>query len=171
MATTNVKINLNIYLLSLISGILAALGSHIGRFAMSTSVPLIVMTLKNLPSNHQFDQSVDWFDLLDLKSLVISHKFHILIARGLVLLLMVLVNTMMWAMFAKALKSSNSCIEVTLINSASNIIFSSLIGLVFFNEILTNLWFVGLVLTFAGYTLVVVEKARLTQIKEDEKKQ
>src|SRR5687768_6911199 len=67
------------------------------------------------------------------------------LAQVSLVLVMIFINMLMWTIFSKALDSSRSSVEVSVVNTASNFISSAFFGWVFFNErvILKPSWLMG----------------------------
>ncbi|OCT75957.1 transmembrane protein 42 isoform X1 [Xenopus laevis] len=63
-------------------------------------------------------------------------------------------NAVMWTFFAKALRLSSSSAAATVTTTASNFMFSALIGKVLFGEARAMLWWVGISITLCGLLLL-----------------
>ncbi|KAM9309326.1 transmembrane protein 42-like [Pholidichthys leucotaenia] len=74
--------------------------------------------------------------------------------RVLCVLLLLTCNTVMWTSFSKALRLCSSSAGATVTTTASNFIFSGLLGRMFFGEAGAALWWVGISLTVCGLLLL-----------------
>ncbi|XP_065688758.1 transmembrane protein 42 [Patagioenas fasciata] len=63
-------------------------------------------------------------------------------------------NAVMWTVFAKALRLSSSSAAASVTTTASNFIFSAILGKLLFGETWTPLWWVGLAVTLCGLVLL-----------------
>ncbi|KAG8442831.1 hypothetical protein GDO86_011587 [Hymenochirus boettgeri] len=63
-------------------------------------------------------------------------------------------NAVMWTLFAKALRSSSSSATATVTTTASNFVFSALLGKFLFGESRAVLWWVGISITLSGLILL-----------------
>ncbi|KAM4567686.1 transmembrane protein 42-like [Fundulus diaphanus] len=59
-------------------------------------------------------------------------------------------NTVMWTMFSKALRHGSSSAGATVTTTASNFIFSAILGRLIFGETHSSLWWMGISLTLCG---------------------
>jgi len=89
----------------------------------------------------------------------ISSKLHVgpFVCQVLFGLALVLSNILMLQNFNKALQASKTTLEASIINTASNFVFTALIGYLAFNEELSVFWWSGTSLIIIGTYLVSTE--------------
>ncbi|XP_055565385.1 transmembrane protein 42 isoform X2 [Falco cherrug] len=63
-------------------------------------------------------------------------------------------NAVMWTVFAKALRLSSSSAAASVTTTASNFIFSAILGKLLFGETWTPLWWIGLAMMLCGLVLL-----------------
>ncbi|XP_034384442.1 transmembrane protein 42-like [Cyclopterus lumpus] len=68
--------------------------------------------------------------------------------------LLVACNAVMWTFFSKALRHCSSSASATVTTSASNFIFSAVLGRLVFGESHAALWWAGISLTLCGLLLL-----------------
>ncbi|KAK4303999.1 hypothetical protein Pmani_024032 [Petrolisthes manimaculis] len=132
---------------AVISGILAALASLCGKYAMASSEAqdlceaslLLLYNEEIITRQNQID--------------VICGQYLVLL-RLLFFALMVGVNCLMWTTFTKALRFSTTSLEATITNTAANFFFTAILGQVLFGEVVTSLWWMGTVLIICGLLLM-----------------
>ncbi|KAK6630920.1 hypothetical protein RUM44_003092 [Polyplax serrata] len=64
--------------------------------------------------------------------------------------LMILLNSLVWTFFVKALQKSKTTIEATAVSSAINYVFSGILGYVVFGEVSGLWWWFGISLIVTG---------------------
>uniref|UniRef100_A0A8C5PAD8 Transmembrane protein 42 n=1 Tax=Leptobrachium leishanense TaxID=445787 RepID=A0A8C5PAD8_9ANUR len=79
-------------------------------------------------------------------------------------------NGIMWTFFAKALRLSSSSATATVTTTASNFVFSALLGKVLFGESRALLWWLGISITLCGLLLLHKESAPPKEAEETKKK-
>merc|ERR1711915_738215 len=77
--------------------------------------------------------------------------------RGVAFLMMVLLNLLMMTLFARGIAGSNSAVEATLLNTATNLVLTGILGTVFFLESLDIFWWLGSGFIVLGGALVILE--------------
>jgi hypothetical protein len=114
--------------LALFSGFLAAASSFLAKLGLDESVTQLALP--------------HWVELL---------------LRGLLLLLTLLTNGWMLTTFTRALHLSNTAVEASLLNTASNLLVTAVCGVVAFRETscLSPSWCLGAVLILLGTKLLV----------------
>lgn len=70
-------------------------------------------------------------------------------------------NTIMWTLFAKALRLCSSSARATVTTTASNFLCSAVLGGLLFGETHNALWWVGISLTLCGLMLLHGSTARM----------
>jgi len=92
----------------------------------------------------------------------ISSSFHVgpVICQILFGLALVLSNILMLQNFNRALQASKTTLEASIVNTASNFIFTALIGYLAFSEELSFFWWSGTSLIIIGTYLISTEEAR-----------
>ncbi|KAM6275259.1 transmembrane protein 42 [Spheniscus humboldti] len=78
-------------------------------------------------------------------------------------------NAVMWTVFAKALRLSSSSATASVTTTASNFIFSAILGKLLFGETWTPLWWVGLAMTLCGLMLLHTAAPRPAQLLAEKK--
>uniref|UniRef100_A0A3B5K1G1 Transmembrane protein 42a n=1 Tax=Takifugu rubripes TaxID=31033 RepID=A0A3B5K1G1_TAKRU len=78
-------------------------------------------------------------------------------------------NAIMWTSFSKALQHCSSSARVTVTTTASNFIFSAILGRLVFGETHAALWWLGISLTLCGLLLLHGSSAQ-PLAQEDKKK-
>jgi len=91
----------------------------------------------------------------------ISSSFHVgpVICQLLFGLALVLSNILMLQNFNRALQASKTTLEASIVNTASNFIFTALIGYLAFSEELSLFWWSGTSLIIIGTYLISTEEA------------
>ena len=140
------------HIIALASGCFAALSSIVGKFTFGEEFYII------LHGVNRAIISIDWM-ILDL-----SPKCLQWCTWCCLLALLVFCNILMWFALSKAMMMSPNTIEVTSINAAANFLFSSLMGVVLFNEKLSPLWIFGMILILIG--LLLIHNSKSTGGKE-----
>ena len=127
---------------SLVSGVFAALSSMLGKLAFgSKEFENLVLTLMTMiPGTNPVQLQICLWWLM--------------------LLLLVLANVAMWVFFSRAMMLSPNTIEVTSVNSVANFLFSTLIGVIIFNEALTISWIAGILLMVMGLLIIHWSKSK-----------
>jgi len=74
--------------------------------------------------------------------------------------LVVISNMIMWKTFTTALARSSNTLTVTVLNSATNMIFTGIFGLVLFSEKVTVKWAIGASLLILGSVVMTAEKKK-----------
>lgn len=95
------------------------------------------------------------------------------LAQVSLVVVMIFTNMLMWTIFSKALDSSRSSVEVSVVNTASNFISSAFFGWVFFNErvILKPSWVMGFGFILLGlYVLLSSHSSQSISMNKDKKK-
>ncbi|ORY00705.1 hypothetical protein K493DRAFT_312742 [Basidiobolus meristosporus CBS 931.73] len=90
-----------------------------------------------------------------------------LIIRGLCLGGIFLCNALMWTMFTKALNSSKSSVQVTVLNSVTNFCTTAFCGHVVFGEPLSLKWWCGASLIAVGSILMGQQETAQPKKKEE----
>lgn len=129
------------------SGLLAALASLCGKFAMASTEAqdlceaalLLVRNEESITADNQIDAMCGQY---------------LMFVRLLFFALMVGVNCLMWTTFTKALRFSTTSLEATITNTAANFFFTAILGQVLFGEVVTSLWWMGTVLIICGLFLM-----------------
>eukprot|EP00088_Acartia_fossae_P008798 TRINITY_DN14221_c0_g1_i2.p1 TRINITY_DN14221_c0_g1~~TRINITY_DN14221_c0_g1_i2.p1 ORF type:complete len:131 (+),score=6.37 TRINITY_DN14221_c0_g1_i2:118-510(+) len=89
------------------------------------------------------------------------------LVRLLCLVIMVLLNISMFTFFARALTTCKSGVEASLINTATNLVMTGLLGHVIFSEVLDLSWWLAtLFITVGGYFVMSSEDANLHPIND-----
>ncbi|RLW11409.1 hypothetical protein DV515_00001747, partial [Chloebia gouldiae] len=78
-------------------------------------------------------------------------------------------NAVMWTFFTKALQLSSSSAAASVTTTASNFIFSAILGKLLFGETWTPLWWVGLTMTVCGLMLLHTAAPQLVQVPAEKK--
>ncbi|KAJ3036753.1 hypothetical protein HDV00_002415 [Rhizophlyctis rosea] len=81
------------------------------------------------------------------------------IHRTFSLLATILSNLLMWLTFSKALAATPSTVEVTVLNTATNIALTGVLGKLVFGEVLGVRWWIGAACIVAG-SVVLTEAQR-----------
>ena len=69
-------------------------------------------------------------------------------------------QVLMWATLTAAFRHSSTTGLVSVINTASNILCSGLIGWLLFNEMLSFQWLAGISLILIGVSIIITEKPK-----------
>ena len=117
---------------SVTSGLFAALSGFLGKVTFDPEV--IVSTLKV-----HLDESNSTFTYF---------------IQGSLGCFLILSNILMLQTFNKALQTASTTIQVSIVNTASNFIFTAIIGKLAFDEHLTLLWWCGTSLILFGIFLI-----------------
>lgn len=135
-------------LYSILAGFFAALGSLLGKFAVSTqsSIAMGAIFKSNVLTSHETIHKV-LYDIIGMQNLD-------LIVRLISFILNITTNSLMWYFFSKSLKYSRSSSQATVINTATNFILSALFGYFVFGEQLPMKWWMGSSLIIAGSWMV-----------------
>ncbi|XP_022663711.1 uncharacterized protein LOC111266777 [Varroa jacobsoni] len=146
---------------AVLSGLLAALSSVLGKLAMARD-----------DSERVCMGSVQAW-LGDDREPVEAHyicESALALVRGTLFALMILSNMVMWTVFTRALRLSTATLEVTVVNLAANFFFTAIFGQTLFSEQLTPLWFIGSVFIVFGLALMHIgnlrSEKRQTSLKE-----
>ncbi|KAM7036055.1 transmembrane protein 42 [Passerculus sandwichensis] len=78
-------------------------------------------------------------------------------------------NAVMWTVFTKALRLSSSSAAASVTTTASNFIFSAILGRLLFGETWTPLWWVGLAMTVCGLMLLHMAAPQLVPVPAEKK--
>ncbi|XP_064560913.1 transmembrane protein 42 [Zonotrichia leucophrys gambelii] len=78
-------------------------------------------------------------------------------------------NAVMWTVFTKALRLSSSSAAASVTTTASNFIFSAILGRLLFGETWTPLWWVGLAMTVCGLMLLHTAAPQLVPVPAEKK--
>lgn len=89
------------------------------------------------------------------------------ITQGLVIVLMVLANLLMFRSFNRALQACQTTLEASIVNTASNFLFTAAFGQLLFDEYLSQTWWIGTVLIIIGTFLVGLESSSPKTTKTD----
>ncbi|XP_003743661.1 uncharacterized protein LOC100905534 [Galendromus occidentalis] len=134
---------------SLLSGFLASLSSVLGKLGMASDrAAAMCQTVLSA-----------WFETTQIEAFYLCESILSLV-RGGFLLSMIACNALMWTIFTKALRSSSSTVEVTVVNLAANFFCSAIFGQSFFGERLTLVWALGSVIIIIGLALIHVGSKR-----------
>ena len=117
---------------SVTSGLFAALSGFLGKVTFDPEV--IVSTLKG--HLHESNPNFTFF------------------IQGVLGCFLILSNILMLQTFNKALQTSSTTIQASIVNTASNFIFTAIIGKLAFDEHLTLLWWCGTTLILFGIFLI-----------------
>lgn len=147
--------------LAVTSGFLAASGSVLGKYAMSEDhflgmIHMIETVIKFLISS--FINSpvfLTWFS-----SIVAVIESNSIVFRIILFISMVIMNTLMWTTFSKAMNVSSSAVIASAINTAFNFIFTAIYGSLLFGEVLTLKWFLGSSLMIIGVILIKSDETK-----------
>ncbi|XP_050719389.1 transmembrane protein 42-like [Eriocheir sinensis] len=132
---------------AVVSGLLAALASLCGKYAMASTEAqdLCEAALLALYGEEEVSTANGINTTCDQYAIVLRAIFFVL---------MVGVNCVMWTTFTKALRFSSTSLEATITNTAANFFFTAILGQVLFGEIVTTLWWMGTVLILCGLLLM-----------------
>ncbi|XP_059089335.1 uncharacterized protein LOC131885327 [Tigriopus californicus] len=86
-----------------------------------------------------------------------DHRWLSLTLHGIGLILVIVSNLCMWRYFNRALQSSSTTLEASLITTAANLLFSGFFGCLFFGELLNQNWWLGTAFIFVGIGLIALE--------------
>ncbi|GAB1605661.1 transmembrane protein 42-like [Argonauta hians] len=128
--------------LAVFSGLFAALASSAAKLVFNTD---IIHTFCNLATSQDSFASLQAFVCSDVISNVLW-----LVCLGFVLLF----NVLMWTTFTKALQYFTSTVEASATNTASNFLFSAILGWMIFSEQLNMQWFLGFLCIVSGLFLI-----------------
>ncbi|KAI9320250.1 hypothetical protein BX666DRAFT_1853814 [Dichotomocladium elegans] len=81
-------------------------------------------------------------------------KYSLLVVRGICFGLIFVCNSLMWALFTKALHAAPSSIQTTTVNGAVNFSVSALLGYFIFDEPLALSWWMGASMILSGTVLL-----------------
>jgi len=139
------------------AGFFAALSSVFGKLAMASdfaaSLCQIALTFAYIDYFHP-DMPSDNIvkeDTEDIQYICESLSFYV---RVVFFGLIFLCNTLMWTLFVRAMQACSSTVEATIINTASNLVFTALLGRLLFGEVLSLLWCAGMTLIVVGMVLI-----------------
>ncbi|XP_053637614.1 transmembrane protein 42 isoform X2 [Cherax quadricarinatus] len=129
------------------SGLLAALASLCGKYAMASTEAqdLCESVLLMLHNEEEITNTNNVITICDQYAVVLRILFFAL---------MVGVNCIMWTTFTKALRFSSTSLEATITNTAANFFFTAILGQVLFGEVVRSLWWLGSVLIISGLLLM-----------------
>ncbi|KAL0271020.1 UNVERIFIED_CONTAM: hypothetical protein PYX00_008267 [Menopon gallinae] len=85
-------------------------------------------------------------------------------------LTMIALNGLMWNFFVKALQSSKSSLEATILNTATNYVSSGLLAYVIFGEVTGILWWSGITLILLG-VMVITNSSPSQETKSEKARQ
>ncbi|KAK7066569.1 Transmembrane protein 42 [Halocaridina rubra] len=128
------------------SGLMAALASLCGKYAMATSEAQELCEDSIALINGKEPYEDDSFT-------VVCDQYAVFL-RLLFFALMVGINCVMWTTFTKALRFSATSLEATITNTAANFFFTAILGQVLFGEVVRCLWWMGTVLIISGLMLM-----------------
>ena len=134
------------HMVAVSSGCFAALASVVGKFTFGDSFYVLIDHTDKLGALH----IIQWISFVNV-SPVILYQWGVWLV---LLTLLLLCNILMWFAFSKAMMLSPTTVEVTALNSASNFLVSSLLGVWLFNERLSLLWLFGVLLIGVGLLVV-----------------
>lgn len=80
--------------------------------------------------------------------------------------LIILFNSIMWTLFAKALQRSKTSVEPVVITTATNFFFSALFGFIFYKETISLMWCMGATLIIIG--LITISRSGVDLIDNDD---
>ncbi|XP_012550465.1 uncharacterized protein LOC101735621 isoform X1 [Bombyx mori] len=95
--------------------------------------------------------------LLNFQSLKIGDSYAI---SGVILIIMVLVNTWSSRHYLRSLDAAPNSVAPTVISAASSYVLSGFIGIVLFEEPSSTQWWAGAILIIMGLTLIARPKDR-----------
>ena len=85
--------------------------------------------------------------------------------RCLLLIMTLVLNSAMITIYTKALSLANVAAEASLLNTASNMLFTAILSYFMFSEQLSFQWIVGAVLVLIGMTVLLHEESDETHFK------
>ncbi|XP_033754097.1 transmembrane protein 42-like isoform X2 [Pecten maximus] len=121
------------FLLALLAGTMAALGSVFAKLAFNGD---IISNGCNSMMDTTLCSKLKWY------------------LQGLCFGMIFVSNALMWTCFTKSLQLCTSSLEATVINTATNFVVSALIGWMFFQEYLSLKWWLGSILILLGLVLI-----------------
>ncbi|KAI9298528.1 hypothetical protein K502DRAFT_345964 [Neoconidiobolus thromboides FSU 785] len=126
----------NSFQLSILSGIYASLASVVGKLSTDPKTNVLISTFCQVTKSHLCER------------LVASYLLPVL--RIIFFILMFTLNGLMWTTYTKALSSANSSIQVSVVNNATNMVTTAVLGYLIFNEVNGMLWWLGVSLVISG---------------------
>lgn len=141
-------------LLAILAGLCAALASVFAKLAMASesTLALCQLTSKYLEEilllYEITNASFYLISILDCDQIV---SYIRIICFGMIFLC----NALMWTLFVKAMQKCSSTVEATLINTASNLAFTAILGYLLFAENLSLLWWIGMSFIVIGMCLIM----------------
>jgi multidrug transporter EmrE-like cation transporter len=145
--------------LALTSGLLAALAGTFGKLAVNGGETAALC--EQVASVHMNYSSEEAFIICDKTSLFI---------RAISFVSMILLNTVMWTTFVKALRYCSTSLEATVTNTAANFFLSAIVGQLLFDESVSLMWWMGTALIILGLVLMNYGAKGGTSVKERRKK-
>lgn len=130
------------HIVAMASGSFAALSSVFGKYTFGDDFYVLLKHLNETFHWLHLKAQIEWLVWICL------------------LTALILCNVFMWIFFSKAMAWSPNTIEVTSVNSASNFLFSSVLGVFLFKEQLSLLWMLGIVFIVIGLLVLHVSKSR-----------
>ncbi|RKP13277.1 hypothetical protein BJ684DRAFT_20214 [Piptocephalis cylindrospora] len=128
---------------AILAGTFAALGSLCGKLTTDKTADWLVFILQESVSDF-----TGYLPATGLVEMTVRVGFFALVF---------LTNAAMWACFTKSLSLSTSSTEVTVINKATNFIFTAVLGHLIFHEQLGARWWFGSSLVISGSVLCAAE--------------
>ncbi|KAI8371027.1 hypothetical protein BD560DRAFT_489554 [Blakeslea trispora] len=107
-----------------------------------------------------------YFDMMPIPCQIVPEKTALVMIRGLCFALIFACNSIMWTMFTKALNSSPSSVQVSIVNGAVNFSTSAIMGYLVFQEPLALRWWIGASFILAGTILLSQSQQRHTNDKQ-----
>ncbi|XP_064393569.1 transmembrane protein 42-like [Halichondria panicea] len=80
--------------------------------------------------------------------------FMVIVLRCVCVILMLVFNAAMWALFVRALNRCSSTVEAAAVNSVSNFFFTAVFGKLLFGEVLALLWWLGASVILFGLVMI-----------------
>ncbi|RKO89725.1 hypothetical protein BDK51DRAFT_14203, partial [Blyttiomyces helicus] len=156
-------------LLGLLSGVFASLASVCAKLAADTSpsgggIPYTLLCTSTLhdPALCRSDSAAQWSS----DNAFEEYRKLALALRLVFLVLVFASNGAMWAVFTKALSVAPSSIQVTVVNSATNMCLTGILGKVLFEEPLSAQWWFGATFVVAGSVLLSEGQAESDKLEK-----
>jgi len=133
-------------LLALLAGLCAAFASVFAKLAMASDSTLVLC-----------ERSFKYLDELVILNLIVDCDQIVVYIRMICFGMIFLCNAMMWTVFVKAMQKCASTVEATLINTASNLTFTAILGYLLFAESLALLWWIGMTFIVVGMCFIMYD--------------
>lgn len=133
------------------AGCFGALGGFFTKATFDNS--LLQSQCQSLLGIFEHPFEVDPKPIHDLSDICDSQWFNLTL-RGIGLTLVITSNLCMWRYFNRALQSSPTSLEASLITTASNLLFSGFLGCFVFGEHLNQTWWLGTAFILVGTCLI-----------------